>query len=331
MNIKKKHLATVLFLVIAVVAVRLVAFPAEKSAEAAKIRIAYLPIVEGLPLYTAIEKGYFSVAGLEVEAIKFENPNQIIDAVLAGRVDFALPAASGIAGLADAKNPNHLKIFSLFGSSNAVPGNAILVKNDSAIRSISDLRGKKLGILPGIQWRSIAAYILTRNGLTPNQDTALIELPPSLQTQSLETGQIDALLALEPIPTIIKISGIGREIAVVPTSQYVANPFYGGAGILNVQFAEDHPETTEKVLAIFERAIREINNDPTANRPYLKKYTALEDRFLTDVPVPLLKTYNELTPEDISSMQKFYSILAAAALAQPLDFTKLLYSPSPKK
>ena len=52
-----------------------------------KIRIGYWPIAAGLPFYVALEKGYFKEAGLDVEGVKFAGPPQIVEAMIAGRLD----------------------------------------------------------------------------------------------------------------------------------------------------------------------------------------------------------------------------------------------------
>ncbi len=74
--------------------------------ERTNIKIANLPIVQGLPIYLAIEKGYFSDAGINVELVKFQSPNQIIDALLTNQVDLVSPSgAMGIIGIANTNNP----------------------------------------------------------------------------------------------------------------------------------------------------------------------------------------------------------------------------------
>ncbi len=150
--------------------------------ETNKVKIAYLPIIQGLPLYLSIEKGYFTAAGIEVETVKFDAPNQIIDALLSGQVDFGAPgAATGIAGIAETKKPDSLRIFLLTGGDTVVSNDSILVKNDSKINSLQDLKSKKLGIMPGIQWRTIATHILAQNNLVADKDVTLVELAAGLQ------------------------------------------------------------------------------------------------------------------------------------------------------
>lgn len=301
----------------------------EAKLETTKVKIANLPVVQGLPLYLAIEKGYFKDAGLEVELVKFEAPNQIIDALLQGQVDLTSPSgAMGITGIADFKNPGKLKIYAAGGGDDVIQNDAILVKNDSPIKTWQDLKGKKLGIVAGsIQWRTIARHVLAQNGLEADKDVTLVELALGLQAQALATGQVDALLGIEPIPTIVKVKSIGKEIVDHVTTKYIANPFYAGAGIVRVDFAKQNPNTTKKVLDILHRSINEINQNPDSARQYLKGYTALDEVAIAQVPISRFKFYSDFTQDDISAVQKFYDIFSNFKVVDgKMDFQKLLYS-----
>src|SRR3989344_3642698 len=191
----------------------------EKSPERQDVKIAYLPVTWALPFYLAIEKGYFVAEGIEVEPIKFDSPNLILNAIVSGQVDFgATSTATGIAAIADHANPGKLKIFAVGGSSTAVSdaiNEGLIVAKDSTIVSISDLRGKKVGILPSIQWRTIARHIFAQNGLS-EKDVTLVELAPGLHVQALQVGQVDALLTIEPMLTVAEKSGISRNLVDAP-------------------------------------------------------------------------------------------------------------------
>jgi len=278
--------------------------------EITKIRIGNLPIVQGLPLYYAVEKGYFKEAGIDVEIVAFQSPNQIIDALMQGNLDFGSPStALGIIGIANYKNPGKLKIYSVSGGDLDNPNEILFVSSESNITSIKELKGKKLGILGGsIQWRTIARYILAENGLEMDKDVIIVELAPGLQVEALASKQIDALLALEPIITIVKEKGIGKELIRAPVERTISNPFYGGAGAVSTEFAKENPKTTAKVIDIFNRAIKEINENPDNSRQYLKNYTSLNDDTISKVTLNIFKTCEDLTKNDINSIEKFYNI-----------------------
>lgn len=291
-----------------------------------KVRIANLPITEGLPLYIAIEKGYFKDAGLDIEYIRFDAPNQIIDAVMSDQVDIVSPSgAMGISAVADSKNPGKLKIYAASGGTKAFPLNGLFVGNDSSIKSIEDLKGKKLGILPGIQWRTIATEILSQHGLNAGTDVLLVELAPGLHATALASKEIDTVLTLEPGPTIIREKKLGTELAPTPT-QNIADPFFAGAGIINTNFLNKHPDAARKVLEVLSRANAELRENPDASRQYLKNYTALTDDLISKVNLPVIKMWNEITSEDIKAIKDFHSIFYKHNVVdKPLDIEALLY------
>ncbi len=174
-----------------------------------KVRVANLPVNEGLPFYVAMEKGYFKEENIDIEYIKFEAPNQIIDAVISGKVDIITPSgAMGISAIADSKDSGKIKIYAAASGTKEKPLNTLFVGNKTNINSIADLKDKKLGHLPGIQWKTIATEILAQNNLKAGIDVTLVELAPSIQKESISSGAVDALIALEPIRTILKENNI---------------------------------------------------------------------------------------------------------------------------
>lgn len=299
-----------------------------RDREAVKVRMGNLPVINGLPLYYALEKGYFKEAGIELELTKFESPNQIIDALLQDRIDFSSTSgAMGITGVADYKNPGKLKIYAATGGSIETPNEILLIPVDSNLTSIQDLRGKKLGILGGtIQWRTITRHVLAENGMDMDKDVTIVELAPSFQIQALASKQINALLALEPIPTVIKEKNIGKELIRGPAELTIANPLYVGAGIVRVGFAQENPETTQKVLEIFRKAIKDINEDPDSARQYLKGYTPLDDSTISKAPLPLMKMCEDLTKNDAEAIEKFYDIFTLYKVVDgDIDFRNLAF------
>src|SRR5438552_16223948 len=133
----------------------------------------WLPIMQTTAYYVALEEGLFEKACVEIVSNKLEAPNQIIDALVGARADFGPPgAAAGIAMLAESKFPGTFKVFGLQGGGIKVGliNDGLIVKPDSDIKSLADLKGKKLGHVPGIQWRTISRHIVRSAGLDPDKD-----------------------------------------------------------------------------------------------------------------------------------------------------------------
>ncbi len=141
-----------------------------------KVTAAWLPIMQTTAYYVAIEEKLFEKACIEIDSNKMESPNQIIDALIAERADFGPPgAAAGIAMIAESKFPGKLKIFGLQGGGIAVNriNDGLIVKPDSPIKVFADLKGKTLGHVPGIQWRTISRHMVRAAGLDPDKDVKL--------------------------------------------------------------------------------------------------------------------------------------------------------------
>src|SRR5882757_10916072 len=162
-----------------------------------KVTAVWLPIMQTTAYYVALEEKLFEKACIEIDSNKMESPNQIIDALIAERADFGPPgAAAGIAMIAESKFPGKLKVFGLQGGGIAVDriNDGLIVKPDSPIKSFADLKGKTLGHVPGIQWRTISRYMIRASGLDPDADVKLVDLAVGMQVPAVVGGTVDATL-----------------------------------------------------------------------------------------------------------------------------------------
>lgn len=269
-----------------------------------------LPVIHGLPVYLAIEKGYFKEAGIELQLIKMEAPNQIIDGIMQGTLDFTSTSGpAGISAVADYKNPGKLKLYALSGGTKLSTGEMLLIPTNSSITKISELKGKKLGIIGGsIQWKILAKYMLEVNGLKADEEVTLVEIPIGTHVTAIASNQVDALFTIAPATTIILNKGIGKVLLDGPMETELSDPFYPGAGIVSTKFAKENPKTTAKVIEIIKRATKEIEQNEKESRKYLLNYTPLNEELAELVPVALIKTCDEFTSEDTIALQKFYDL-----------------------
>lgn len=279
-----------------------------------KVIIAYLPVVQGLPFFLALEKGYFAEEGLDVAAVRFDAPNQIIDTVAAGQADAAATgAASGITAIAESKKPGTLKMFAMVCGTQDRLNDELLVAANSSIGSFADLKGKKLGHLPGIQFRTVAQYILKKNGVDPSA-VQLVDLAVPLQLGALGSGQVDAVLTLEPVGTIGVAKGVARVGVVSPMVKYVSDPWCGGTAILSAKFMKERPEMAKRVVKVFDRAVREY--ELAASKQYLVKYLGVDNKTADKVPLPLIKMYYNLTDKDFDAIQKWIDVFYEEGVIQ---------------
>ena len=139
------------------------------------------------PLILARERGYFEEAGLEVELIAPADPNDPPKLVAAGKADIAVSYQPQLHLQAAAGLP-----LVRIGTLVATPLNSLVVLEESPIRSIADLKGKKVGFSVGGFEDALLSAMLSKAGLSLD-DVELVNVNWSL-SPSLVSGQVDAVI-----------------------------------------------------------------------------------------------------------------------------------------
>ena len=277
-----------------------------------KIRVGYWPIAAGLPFYAALELGYFKEVGLEVEAVKFASAQQIVEGMLSDRVDGSANG-TGSANLAvgELAAPGSFKIFCSNPSNVKNVLDEVIVPIGSSVKTIADLKGKRICSAPGIQNVTMAKTVMERGGAT---GVTVIELPIGQHVAALVAGQIDGAYTLEPTGTIGRLNGTTRVIEAGVIAKYVLGdpmaPWFGGSASLTSTFIKAQPEAAKKYIAAYGKGVAYVRSKPTEARQFLKGYTAIEGALTAEVPLAAYMMYNEFTPKDIAYFQKFFDLFA---------------------
>lgn len=292
------------------VAASVLAAPALVRAQGVKIRIGYWPVAAGLPFFAALEKGYFKEAGLDVEPLKFAGAQQVMEAMLAGRSDGS-SNGTGSANLAigEIAQPGLFKIFCTNPSNAKHVLDEFLVAKDSPIRTMAELKGKRVASGPGIQNVTLAKVMLERAGAGP---VAVTELPIGQHVAAIAAGQVDAVYTLEPTGTVGRLNGITKVLEAGVVAKYVLGdplaPWHGGSASLTTEFIKKNPELAKKYIAAYTRGVELVRKKPDEARQFMKGYTAIEGPLTGEVPLAAYMLYNEFKPADVAYFQKFYDL-----------------------
>jgi NitT/TauT family transport system substrate-binding protein len=284
-----------------------------------KVSAVWLPIMQTTAYYVALEERLFEKACIEIVSNKLEAPNQIIDALVGARADFGPPgAAAGIAMLAESKFPGTFKVFGLQGGGIKVGliNDGLIVKPDSDIKSFADLKGKKLGHVPGIQWRTISRYMVRAAGLDPEKDVTLLDLAVGMQVPAVVGGSVDATLSLEPVGSVAVASGQAKRAMTNPVAQVIADPFYSGVSLLTVKFIKERPQMARKVVEVIDEATKLANADFDKYKPIIPKYTPMRAEQLDLLAKPYLRGFGDLNETDLSSYQALVDVFQKEGVLQ---------------
>ena len=183
-----------------------------------KIKIGYMRIVHSLPTFVAVEKGLFDQEGLKVELTPFESSTITIGALMAGRIDAICCCGTPGYWFAEQSTPGQFKIFLTYGSNSLKnPTFVAIVKKDSPLKELKDLKGKRVGTSPPGASLLETARAVIRSQMDPESVT-LQEIPPTILISTLAAGQIDAFFGMEPMGMIAISQGIGRHLMVEPST-----------------------------------------------------------------------------------------------------------------
>ena len=201
----------------------------------------------------------FAPPGYKIEVIPFESPTDGKNAVVTGTVDF------GTFGIAAA----------MLGAAAGEPvvvfapqcngGMAIVAGAKSSIKTIQDLKGKKVAIWPGSTQEVVILERLKASGMTI-KDIQPIRLPFSDMAPALARGDIDAYVGAEPGPGISLANGVGR---------IVEYPYSTAIGSLNMVWAtrQEMIDKNPELVKVMMEMHRKATDFAMANRAEMVKMT----------------------------------------------------------
>jgi NitT/TauT family transport system substrate-binding protein len=225
---------------------------ASASAASAPLRIGYSDWPGWVAWQIAIDKGWLREAGLDVTFDWFDY-SASMEAFAAGKID-GVCVTNGDALVMGAGGARNVMIL-ITDYSN---GNDMIVARPG-IKSLADLKGKRIGIETGLVDHLLLLDGLKKQGLTQN-DVTLVNSKTNETPQVLASGQVDAIGAWQP--------NAGLAMKALPGSR----PVYTSAqspgliyDVLTVNPASvaAHRADYIKMIKVWDRTVSYINDPKT--------------------------------------------------------------------
>jgi NitT/TauT family transport system substrate-binding protein len=252
----KKYLC----LVVAVLTLLAAAGCGEKKGS--RMKIGLLPIVESLPFYVAVDKGYFNDEGIDVELVIFESAVERDSAVQAGEVDGALGDILAVAALNNSGAP--VKIASLaLGETGREGRFAILSSPDSGITRPDQLKNVPVSISTNSIIEYVTDNLLANSGLKPDEikKEAIPKIP--VRFNLLLENKIQA--ACLPDPQAAMAESKGARLVIDDTSSNLSQTVI----YFSDKYLDKNSKSVVKFLNAYARAAKDINDNPSAYRDLL--------------------------------------------------------------
>jgi len=256
----------------------------------------------------------FTPPGYKIEVIPYETPTDGKNAVVTRSVDF------GTYGLAAATLGGAAGEPVVIIGAQCNRGMAVVAGVKGDIKSIKDLAGKKIAILPGSTQEVVILDRLKMQGMSI-KDVQPIRVSFSDMPGALERGDIDAYVGAEPGPSISVAKGVGRIVEF---------PYSTPTGSVNMVMTtheamiKDNPELVKVFLSIHRKATEYA----MANRAAFVEMAAQklgQPRPTIEIAAPNVElTWN--TDADWVMRAKYYGsqMLDKKQIRQLPDYTKFI-------
>jgi sulfonate transport system substrate-binding protein len=184
-------------------------------------------------------ENHFKPQGVEVKWVEFSSGPPMMEAMNVGSIDYGavgdsppvFAQAAGAAIVYAAGQP-------------ITNGQGILVPQNSAIRTIAELKGKRIGFTKGSSAHNIVVQTLEKAGLTYADITPVYLTPPDAGP-AFANGSIDAWAVWDPYFAIGETKQSGR-ILVNAHEITKTNSFY----IANRDFAKSHGPILQQIVDV---------------------------------------------------------------------------------
>jgi sulfonate transport system substrate-binding protein len=221
-------------------AVAVVSRSASAQASLKEIRVGYQKngVLVIARQQATLEK-HFAPQGIDVKWVEFSSGPPMLEAMNVGSVDYGAVGDSP-------------PVFAQSAGANIVyaagqpitNGQGILVQANSPIRTIADLKGKRVGFTKGSSAHNITVQTLEKAGLTYADITPVYLTPPDAGP-AFANGSIDAWSIWDPYFAIGETKQNGR-VLVNASEITKTNSFY----IANRDFAKNHGAVLQQIIDV---------------------------------------------------------------------------------
>lgn len=190
--------------------------------------------------------------GIEVDLKIFPKGPDVMQAILAGELDAGATASEA----AISARGNGAPIFIVGGFARG--GARLVAQPDSGIKSIKDLKGKKVGVTRGSIQSVLLAAELGQNDMSEKDIEPVYLGYPDLN-QALLQKQVDAIMQTEPQSSQAIARGFGVEV-LKPYDTAVGSPIR--TLVMTEKFYNEHKEAAGKFMACFVKAQKTFIDKP---------------------------------------------------------------------
>ena len=294
------------------------------------VRVGYMPIAEELPKMVANEQGFFKEHGLNAELVRFESGPDMGTALLGGSIQFGMIGTPGLVYAAVAGRP----LVAIVDNGSNVVGpsgyeyyTGLVVLDDSPIKTIGDLKGKKIAInvLKANSEAQTVMQVLRWNKEHPDQtldlntDVQFITIPFGSMPAALEQGRADAASMIEPFMTQLSLQ---RKVRIIAPVSYALPNWPVSFGVVRLDYGQNNIDVLKAYRAAWFEAVDWIQSHQNEARAYIPKYTGVPADVAKRIVLPHWS--KNITSTEHSTEKLMDGMVAGEMIQHGADLNKMI-------
>lgn len=209
--------------------------------------------------------------GVNVKWVEFPAGPQLLEGLNVGSVSFG-EAGEAPPIFAQAANSNLVYV----ANQPAAPkAEALIVPKDSSLKTIQDLKGKRVVLNKGSNVHYLLLKVLEANNLKL-EDIDVVYLPPADARAAFEKGAVDAWVIWDPFFASAE-QQLGAKVLATGENLVSNHQFY----LADRKFAEQHPEILKAVVNELNTTTQWVSQHQTDAAKLLEKQTGLSAEILS--------------------------------------------------
>ncbi len=238
---------------------------APAAAETNVVRLGYQYSLWGAPAVVALELNLFKKHGIEVDAKRFGAGKDARDGLVANSLDVATVGGTPFVVGAAVGELNAIATVAYTGRTGCIE-----VKKGAGIKTLDQLKGKKIGSRPGSTIDSVLLNKVLPAHNLKGSDFQMVNVDFKDQAAALAGGSIDAFAGVEPFCALAE--SLGYSELLINYEKYDPMPNMLAS---TVSFVKNNPKAAQAVVAAMAEAAEMFKSQPDKVKEILSKlYTA---------------------------------------------------------
>lgn len=283
-----------------------------------KITVGVIPIVDTAPIFLGDSKGFFEEEGLDLDIQTATGGSAIVPGIQSGSYDFAFSNYVSLM-VANDKGLSMKVVANGVTTSGNADGDfgAVVVNEDSPIKTPKDLAGKKVSVnnLSNIGDITVSQVVKDDGGDPSTVD--FVEVPFPDAPAALENGIVDAAWILDPF--LVQAKGDGARVVSNNFADF--DPELDIAGYFtSAETVAAEPELTAKFQRAMNKSLEYAQENPQEVRDIVGTYTKIDEETRGKLVLPRYRVdiNTEAAQKLGDAAQEF------GAINKPVDLESLL-------